>query len=231
MRDDTAGGTRVDRRRAGIVGLDVLGQQSQVSSQPGMLLGEFARCGRPGTKMWGGVSGKKQGTVTRAAHRRELRRYSSATFCAQSRDHTKSRRSESARSSVGLVPLSAMPPSRTPSDPGRGKGKSTAADSQQDKPTKVKPVDATKGAVDSTLLLPFQASVLQQLVPPENAAPSTGDALLIMARGLGLRTVVTTFVSLTSRRASCGGSLSRSPCCDAHCSSRSTTCPRSSCSL
>ncbi|GAA6007740.1 ssDNA endodeoxyribonuclease RAD1 [Rhodotorula paludigena] len=89
-----------------------------------------------------------------------------------------------------------MPPSRTPSDPGRGKGKSKAADSQQDKPTKVKPVNATKGAVDSTLLLPFQASVLQQLVPPENAAPSTGDALLIMARGLGLRTVVTTFLKI-----------------------------------
>lgn len=61
MRDDTAGGTRVDRRRAGIVGLDVLGQQSQVSSQPGMLLGELARCERPGTKMWGGVSGNEMG--------------------------------------------------------------------------------------------------------------------------------------------------------------------------
>jgi len=80
-----------------------------------------------------------------------------------------------------------MPPKPTKADKGKGKA--------QDPPEgKLKPINPRKHALDASSLLPFQTNILRQLVPPENAAPSTGDALLIMARGLGLRTIVTTFV-------------------------------------
>ncbi|GAA6009774.1 hypothetical protein JCM10207_004189 [Rhodosporidiobolus poonsookiae] len=68
---------------------------------------------------------------------------------------------------------------------------------QQPKPSKVQPPNAAKNQLpSSTQLLPFQRSILQQLIPPEDAPPSTNDALLIMARGLGLRTAVTTFLKI-----------------------------------
>ncbi|KPV71576.1 uncharacterized protein RHOBADRAFT_19268 [Rhodotorula graminis WP1] len=82
-----------------------------------------------------------------------------------------------------------MPTKPTRADKGKAKA--------QDPPEgKLKPINPRKHALDASSLLPFQTNILRQLVPPENAAPSTGDALLIMARGLGLRTIVTTFLKI-----------------------------------
>ncbi|BGP57899.1 DNA repair protein RAD16 [Rhodotorula sphaerocarpa] len=61
---------------------------------------------------------------------------------------------------------------------------------------KVRPPNTKKGSLEVAELLPFQRSLLQQLVPPDDALPSTNDAMVIMARGLGLRTVVTTFLKI-----------------------------------
>lgn len=60
---------------------------------------------------------------------------------------------------------------------------------------KVRAPDTKKGSLEVAELLPFQRNLLQQLVPPDDALPNANDAMVIMARGLGLRTVVTTFVS------------------------------------
>ncbi|GAA5825708.1 hypothetical protein JCM3770_004454 [Rhodotorula araucariae] len=79
--------------------------------------------------------------------------------------------------------------------PKRDKGKGRAQDDQP-RLLKVQPVNPRRLQVDSSSLLPFQRNILRQLVPPENAPPNTGDALLVMARGLGLRTVVTTFLKI-----------------------------------
>ncbi|BGP43109.1 DNA repair protein RAD16 [Rhodotorula kratochvilovae] len=84
-----------------------------------------------------------------------------------------------------------MPPKQNRPDKGKGRAQEDPA-----RAPKVQPVNPRKLAVDSSQLLPFQRSVLRQLVPPENAPPTTGDALLIMARGLGLRTVITTFLKI-----------------------------------
>ncbi|GAA5984360.1 hypothetical protein JCM10908_003314 [Rhodotorula pacifica] len=61
---------------------------------------------------------------------------------------------------------------------------------------KVRPPNTTKGSLEVAELLPFQRNLLQQLVPPDDALPNTNDAMVIMARGLGLRTVVTTFLKI-----------------------------------
>lgn len=88
-----------------------------------------------------------------------------------------------------------MPPSRA--DKGKGRADDqTLEQAVQPKPTKVKPPNATKNSLETNRLLPFQRNILKQLVPPENALPNAGDAMLVMARGLGLRTIVTTFVRL-----------------------------------
>lgn len=84
-----------------------------------------------------------------------------------------------------------MPPKQSRPDKGKGKAREDPASAG-----KVKPVNARKHSLDSSALLPFQRNILHQLLPPDNAPPSTGDALLVMGRGLGLRTVVTTFVRL-----------------------------------
>lgn len=68
---------------------------------------------------------------------------------------------------------------------------------------KVRAPNTKKGSLEVAELLPFQRNLLQQLVPPDDALPNANDAMVIMARGLGLRTVVTTFVS----RADVGGLL------------------------
>ncbi|GAA6043104.1 hypothetical protein JCM8097_008424 [Rhodosporidiobolus ruineniae] len=83
-----------------------------------------------------------------------------------------------------------MPPKRTSSH----QGKDRAASSPR--PTKVKPPDGSKRPLEATSLLPFQRAILSQLVPPEDAPPSTNDAMLLIARGLGLRTIVTTFLKI-----------------------------------
>lgn len=44
------------------------------------------------------------------------------------------------------------------------------------------------------LLLPFQRHLLSLLVPPPDAQREAGDLLLILARGLGLRSIVATLV-------------------------------------
>ncbi|GAA5854347.1 hypothetical protein JCM9279_004728 [Rhodotorula babjevae] len=82
-----------------------------------------------------------------------------------------------------------MPPKPSKADKGKGKA-------QEPPEGKLKPINPRKHPLDASSLLPFQTNILRQLVPPENAAPSTGDALLIMARGLGLRTIVTTFLKI-----------------------------------
>ncbi|GAA5882826.1 hypothetical protein JCM3774_002928 [Rhodotorula dairenensis] len=61
---------------------------------------------------------------------------------------------------------------------------------------KVRPPNTKKGSLEVAELLPFQRNLLQQLVPPEDAPPNANDAMVIMARGLGLRTVVTTFLKI-----------------------------------
>lgn len=48
--------------------------------------------------------------------------------------------------------------------------------------------------VDSSQLLPFQRQLISQLIPPPDAHHSTGNMLLILARGLGLRSIVATLV-------------------------------------
>lgn len=52
---------------------------------------------------------------------------------------------------------------------------------------------------DSTLyssrLLPFQRTILNELVPAKVNSNSSGNTLLILARGLGLRSIVQTLVS------------------------------------
>ncbi|GAA5870265.1 hypothetical protein JCM8547_006590, partial [Rhodosporidiobolus lusitaniae] len=85
-----------------------------------------------------------------------------------------------------------MAPKRRDSD--KGKQKEQPAERR----IKVKPPNTTKRplADSSTTLLPFQRNILHQLVPPDNAPPTTNDALLIVARGLGLRTMVTTFLKI-----------------------------------
>ncbi|GAA5826719.1 hypothetical protein JCM11251_002868 [Rhodosporidiobolus azoricus] len=86
-----------------------------------------------------------------------------------------------------------MPPSR------KEKGKGREGASPVDKPVRVKAPNSSKKALDvgsSAQLLPFQRNILAQLIPPENAAPNTNDALLIVARGLGLRGMVTTFLKI-----------------------------------
>ena len=60
---------------------------------------------------------------------------------------------------------------------------------------KVRAPNTKKGSLEVAELLPFQRNLLQQLVPPDDALPNANDAMVVMARGLGLRTVVTTFVS------------------------------------
>ncbi|KAM0790973.1 hypothetical protein ACM66B_004275 [Microbotryomycetes sp. NB124-2] len=62
-----------------------------------------------------------------------------------------------------------------PSQPGAGSGTSYE--------------DAAEA--EGRLLLPFQRNLLKQLMPKDSSA-STGDALLLMARGLGLRSIVST---------------------------------------
>lgn len=92
-----------------------------------------------------------------------------------------------------------MPPSRA--DKGKGRADDqTLEQAIQPKATKVKPPNATKNSLETNRLLPFQRNILKQLVPPENALPNAGDAMLVMARGLGLRTIVTTFVRPLSPR-------------------------------
>ncbi|BGO95154.1 hypothetical protein NBRC10512_001881 [Rhodotorula toruloides] len=88
-----------------------------------------------------------------------------------------------------------MPPSRA--DKGKGRADDqTLEQAIQPKATKVKPPNATKNSLETNRLLPFQRNILKQLVPPENALPNAGDAMLVMARGLGLRTIVTTFLKI-----------------------------------
>lgn len=88
---------------------------------------------------------------------------------------------------------------------------STSADAEAAPPSNAVPVDrlgkvrapnTKKGSLEVAELLPFQRNLLQQLVPPDDALPNANDAMVVMARGLGLRTVVTTFVS---RAGGCGG--------------------------
>ncbi|GAA5909987.1 hypothetical protein JCM6882_008421 [Rhodosporidiobolus microsporus] len=89
-----------------------------------------------------------------------------------------------------------MPPSRK--DKGKGKEKDAASPTPE-KALKVKPPNSSKRALDadsSAQLLPFQRNILAQLIPPENAPPNTNDTLLIVARGLGLRGMVTTFLKI-----------------------------------
>ncbi|GAA5948325.1 hypothetical protein JCM10213_000091 [Rhodosporidiobolus nylandii] len=80
------------------------------------------------------------------------------------------------------------------------KGKHRAPDNPPPQPHgKVLPPDSSKlplPPANESTLLPFQRNILQQLVPPENAPPSTNDALLLVARGLGLRGMVTTFLKI-----------------------------------
>ncbi|GAA5973055.1 hypothetical protein JCM11641_000389 [Rhodosporidiobolus odoratus] len=78
----------------------------------------------------------------------------------------------------------------------KAKDRTNSQDASASKSTKVKPPNPSKRPLEATLLLPFQREILQQLVPPENAPPSTSDALLLIARGLGLRSVVTTFLKI-----------------------------------
>lgn len=110
----------------------------------------------------------------------------------------------------------------------KGKGKATATDKDNSttRPTKVlAPTRTNKRQLEASRLLPFQRNILAQLVPPPDAPPNTNDALLIVARGLGLRTIITTFVSpLSSER--CGGEIAQLLCRYPR-SSKSTTCPRS----
>ncbi|GAA5837199.1 hypothetical protein JCM5353_001595 [Sporobolomyces roseus] len=49
---------------------------------------------------------------------------------------------------------------------------------------------------DSQALLPFQRDLLTELIPSEGATPTSTDGMVIMARGLGLRSVVTTFLKI-----------------------------------
>lgn len=53
----------------------------------------------------------------------------------------------------------------------------------------------TSQTAESGHLLPFQRNLLAQLLPPPDTAITTGDALLILARGLGMRSIVSTLVS------------------------------------
>lgn len=89
-----------------------------------------------------------------------------------------------------------MPPARragsTHADDASG---SDAPPALVDRLGKVRPPNTKKRSLEVAELLPFQRNLLQQLVPPEDAPPNANDAMVIMARGLGLRTVVTTFVS------------------------------------
>ncbi|KWU41248.1 hypothetical protein RHOSPDRAFT_30581 [Rhodotorula sp. JG-1b] len=61
---------------------------------------------------------------------------------------------------------------------------------------KVRAPNTKKGSLEVAELLPFQRNLLQQLVPPDDALPNANDAMVVMARGLGLRTVVTTFLKI-----------------------------------
>lgn len=61
---------------------------------------------------------------------------------------------------------------------------------------------------DSQALLPFQRDLLTDLIPSEGATPTSTDGMVIMARGLGLRSVVTTFVSTLPSIQSCVGNPS-----------------------
>ncbi|GAA5943954.1 ssDNA endodeoxyribonuclease RAD1 [Sporobolomyces koalae] len=49
---------------------------------------------------------------------------------------------------------------------------------------------------DAAALLPYQRSILSQLIPQADSAPASTDSMVIMARGLGLRTVVTNFLKV-----------------------------------
>lgn len=55
-----------------------------------------------------------------------------------------------------------------------------------------------KGKIDElgSLLLPFQRHILSLLIPQPDQPASTGNALLILARGLGLRSIIATLVRL-----------------------------------
>ncbi|GAA5867416.1 hypothetical protein JCM1840_002131 [Sporobolomyces johnsonii] len=87
-----------------------------------------------------------------------------------------------------------MSPKRTST--GKDNDLSPAPDLVVDQNLKVKPPNSSKNDPDTHQLLPFQRQLLSQLVPPHDAPPNTGDAMLILARGLGLRTVVTTFLKI-----------------------------------
>ncbi|GAA5918704.1 hypothetical protein JCM5296_003677 [Sporobolomyces johnsonii] len=87
-----------------------------------------------------------------------------------------------------------MPPKRTST--GKDNDPSPAPDLAVDPNLKIKPPNSSKNDPDTHQLLPFQRQLLSQLVPPHDAPPNTGDAMLILARGLGLRTVVTTFLKI-----------------------------------
>lgn len=64
-------------------------------------------------------------------------------------------------------------------------------------PPKAISKQSTAHQADSSHLLPFQRNLLAQLLPPPDTAITTGDALLILARGLGLRSIVATLVHLS----------------------------------
>lgn len=91
-----------------------------------------------------------------------------------------------------------MPPRRASSSGAQSGGAdAAAAPILVDRLGKVRPPNSSRGSLEVAELLPFQRNLLQQLVPPEDGMPNTNDAMVIMARGLGLRTVVTSFVSRT----------------------------------
>ena len=62
-------------------------------------------------------------------------------------------------------------------------------------PKAVTQASSASHEADASHLLPFQRSLLSELLPPPEAAMTTGDALLILARGLGMRSIVATLVS------------------------------------
>ncbi|POY74162.1 hypothetical protein BMF94_2736 [Rhodotorula taiwanensis] len=90
-----------------------------------------------------------------------------------------------------------MPPRRTTSSGAQSTSTDAAAARVVvDRLGKVRPPNSTRGSLEVAELLPFQRNLLQQLVPPEDGMPNMNDAMVIMARGLGLRTVVTTFLKI-----------------------------------
>jgi len=108
---------------------------------------------------------------------------------------------------------------------------STHADSS------IQPPNAKRKKLDdSQALLPFQRDLLTELIPSEDASPTSTDGMVIMARGLGLRSVVTTFVRSSFEEVQVGVSSGVSvwfvegPLSFSLFSSRSMTCQRSWCS-